>query len=409
MRKCESCGFESTDEETKFCPKCGAELTDVMERSWQCKDCGKENSPENYFCKNCGSSKPQQDAYENKESADMLGSVKSLMGKEYFKYVVIGIVVVLIGGFGSYFYFSGVNEERYLTYYAEASRQITETNDLLISNVKVDLLKKMKVEELNKQLDEQKKLIDETASNFSQRKPFKNYETQQNTLIALLQKESAIIEKTGTIVAKPLDASTDVALEGIKNDIENVRELGAQISVSNANFVPPTELTTISQQLQIFVSETRKANKEKMDKLAKFQTFFKKMDEAMHRYDSARGDLEKMMSSQNNGGMIWNDYFIMLDRAKTARSSVRYTVKGIEAPAGTEKLKEQFMDILDESLRYCELMRIGANLRFNGYWRDGARKESEARNVSQSVEDEYSSFREKYNSEKIWLTNFANM
>ena len=409
MRKCKSCDFESNDEGIKFCPKCGAELVEMAEETWHCEDCGQENPSKNRFCKNCGSSKERKALQEIHKPEDMTDNATNLMNKEYFKYAVIGLLVVLIGGLGSYFYFSGVNEERYLTYYAEASRQIADANGLLIGNVKADLLKTIKPEELNKKLSEHKKAIDETAANFSQRKPVKNYEAQQNNLIALLQKEIAIIEKTESIVAKPLDASTDATLEGIKTDIDAVKDLGTQISVPNASFVPSADLAGIAQQLQIFVTETRKVNKEKMAKLAAFQAFFKKMDEAIQRYDSARDDLGKMMDSNRNGGMIWKDYFSMLDRAKSDRYSVRSTVKNIEAPAGTESLKSQFLEVLDESLRYCELMRIGANLRFNNYWRDGNRKESEATEVNKSVQNAYSAFIEKYNAEKVRLTNFANM
>ena len=409
MRICESCGFESNDQDTKFCPKCGAELVEMAERTWHCENCGQENPSENRFCKSCGSSKDRKALQEIQEPESMTDNATSLMHKEYFKYAVIGLLVVLIGGLGSYFYFSSVNEERYLTYYAEASRQIADANGLLIGNVKADLLKTIKPEDLNKQLAEHKKAIDEAAANFTQRKPFKNYEAHQNNLIALLQKESAIIEKTESIVAKPLDASTDAALEGVKTDIDTVKELGAQIVVPNTSFVPSSDLAGIPQQLQIFVTETRKVNKEKMDKLAAFQAFFKKMDEAIQRYDSARDDLGKMMDSNRNGGMIWNDYFSMLDRAKSDRYSVRSTVKNIEAPAGTESLKSQFLEVLDESIRYCELMRIEANLRFNNYWRDASRKESEAREINKSVQNAYSAFIEKYNAEKVRLTNFANM
>lgn len=409
MRKCESCGFESADEDTRFCPKCGVELVEMSEGVWYCEDCGQENPSENRFCKSCGSNKERKALQEIKEPAGMIDNATSLMNKKYFRYAVIGILVVLIGGLGSYFYFSGVNEERYLTYYAEASRQIADANGLLISNVKADLLKTIKPEDLNKQLTEHKKVIDEAASNFAQRKPVKNYEVQQSNLIALLQKESAIIEKIESIVTKPLDASTDAALEGVKTDIDTVKELGAQIVVPNASFVPSADLAGIAQQLQIFVTETRKINKEKMDKLAAFQAFFKKMDEAIQRYDSARDDLGKMLDSFQNGGMIWNDYFSMLDRAKNDRYSVRNTVKNIEAPAGTESLKSQFMEVLDESIRYCELKRMGANLRFNNYWRDAGRKESEAKEANKSVQNAYSAFIEKYNAEKVRLTNFANM
>lgn len=402
MRLCENCGYESADEETKFCPKCGAELSEQAEEVWQCGHCGQENPADSRFCKSCGNGRTAANDGEGKDG------IQGILRNEHFKVAVIAAIVVLLGGLGSYFYFSGVNEERYLAHYAEASRQIGEANALLVGNVKVDLLKNAKSGELGKQLAAHRAAIDEAAANFSQRKPFKDYASQQSHLVALLQKESAILEKTAAIAEKPLESSTDIALDSLKNDIDTAKELSAQISVPNANFALPSNLADIFPQLQAYVRDTRKANKEKMDKLAKFQAFFKKMDEAIQRYDAAREKLGKMMDSQRSG-IIWADYFNILDNAKFDRNAVRNTVDEIEPPAGTEALKTQFMGVLDEAIRYCSLKRVEANMRFNKFYGGASKHEKEAEEVNQAVQSMYAAFIERYNAEKARLTNFANM
>ena len=98
--------------------------------------------------------------------------------------------------------------------------------------------------------------------------------------------------------------------------------------------------------------------------------------------------------------MIWADYFKVLDQAKDARTSVRYKVKDIKCPQGTEDLKKDFLQVLDDSVRYCEVMRIGANLSFNRYYIDGYRKKEEADKIDKNVQSEYASFIDEYEKVK---------
>ena len=166
---CPKCKQVVTDTETKFCPKCGADIQAAV-ADWTCQKCGQVNPPSAGFCKSCGDSRDKQNsfAYSTK-----------------FRYALAVIAVILIGGFGSYFYFNGENEQRYLTNYAAASRELSEVNTALVGNVKFETLNSDKPEILIEQLKNQKDSLDAQAKTFSEMKPFKNYDKQHADLIVL--------------------------------------------------------------------------------------------------------------------------------------------------------------------------------------------------------------------------------
>ena len=390
---CPKCGAEIQDEDAKFCPKCGAEIFSEKE-SWFCKNCGDENFGDALFCKTCGKSRDEQ---------------KKFIHSDNFKFIMALIFVVLIGGFGSYFYFNNMNEENYLTNYAAASRELVETNEIMESNIKAATLRTANVTELNGKLQKQKNSVDEQANIFSQMKPFKNYEKQHNDVLSLLKKESTLIDQAVHLISNPLDNSAESTLENMRANISAINSLNSQIQVPNATFVSSVNLSNVADQLNIFVTEQKKINKEKMDKLAANKEFFRQMDDAINRYQSARNELDKMLESTRKSDMTWADYFSMLDKAKTSREGVRYTVKDIKTVPGTEDLKRSFMDVLDDSIRYCEMMRAAANLGFNNYNFNRLQKERESKTLNDQIQQEFDSFIDGYNSAKNRMTNMNNL
>ena len=389
---CPKCKQPIDDVNAKFCPKCGADIQAAS--TWTCTKCGQVNPFDANFCKTCGSNRDKQ---------------TQLIYSDKFRYALAVVAVALIGGLGSYFYFNGVNEQRYLTNYAAAARNLSEVNGNVVANVKFETLNSAKPETLTEQLKTQKDVLDAQAKIFSDMKPFKNYDAQHADLITLLNKESEIVAQVIQVVSKPLDSTVDASIENIKTNVAAVKSLEEKITVPNANFVSSVNLSAVPEQLNVFVAEQRKVNAAKMEKLAANQEFFRQMDDAIHRYDGAKSDLGKILDSNQKSGMIWADYFNVLDRAKSERTSIRSTVSEIVAPPGTENLKRDFRAVLDSSISYCELMREAANLGFNNYHVDRAKKESSARDVDAQVQRDYAAFIGNYSAAKNRLLNVNNL
>ena len=390
---CPKCKQVIEDDSVRFCPKCGTDIH-AATADWTCKNCGQTNAAEAEFCKACGQSREKQ---------------TKLIYSPKVRYALAIILVILIGGFGSYFYFKGVNEDKYLTNYAAAARDISEVNGVVASNIKIETLKSTKPETLAEQLKTQKSILDAQEKVFADMKPFKNYDKQHADVIALLQKESGIVAQVIQVVSNPLDANAEAAIDAMKTNIAEAKTLEAQIKVPNTSLVSNVNLLTVPEQLMIFVKEQKQINAEKMAKLAANQEFFRQMDDAIHRYDGAKADLGKILASNQTSGMIWADYFNVLDRAKSERISIRNTVTEIVTPAGTENLKRDFRTVLDSSISYCELMREAANLGFNNYVFDRAQKENAAKDVDKQVQNDYAAFIDRYNAAKKQLTNPNNL
>ena len=114
-RICDSCGKQISNEIASFCPYCGAA---IKKSEWKCEKCSIINDNDAKFCKNCGSPKEREEvryiATDN--------SIDGLTKHKYFKQTVVGAVLLLATGFGSYYYFNNMNEGNYLNMYAEAHR-----------------------------------------------------------------------------------------------------------------------------------------------------------------------------------------------------------------------------------------------------------------------------------------------
>ena len=399
-RACPKCGTELQDDTVRFCPKCGANC--LQQATWYCQKCGTENELTANFCKSCGTSRALPARTEAAAAAPAEPSRwQKLVQHPYFKYGCLILLVMLIGGFGSYYYFMNMNEGHYLTKYAEASRTLEAANTILLNNTKPDVLKPASLEETRKQLQEQKSALDSLAQEFSRQKPFKNYEEPHRAMAELLQKESAVFDQTILVLTKPLDGGTDDVLASIREDAGTIKDLSGKIQVPNASLTS-IDLSVLPQQLSSFVESQRKLHARQ----AAMEHFFSEMDKVIADYDGEKTDFGGMLeSSRKDGGMIWADYFKILDKARHSREALKAKVNALRAPAGTEKLPQQFSQVLTESLRYCELMRISANLTFNRYYADGRRKEREAQTLNKQVQDDYADFISNYNADKLHLLN----
>lgn len=391
---CPKCGADIPAEDINFCPKCGANLLETVAETWTCKNCDTENSADALFCVSCGESREKQN---------------KLFYSPKFRFGILLILVVLIGGFGSYFYFSGINEDKYLTYYTAAARDVQNVDNAIGSQLKVATIKATKPDDLIKQLNAQKKILNSQLEIFSQTTPFKDYEIKHNAVINILQKEISAVDLAIQLISNPLDTTTDNTLDSMRKNLEAVKDLSSQIQMPKAHFFPTEDLLNAPDQLNIFIAEQKKNQSEKMEKLAANQEFFRQMDESINRYNAAANDLWKMLETTRKSDMTWNDYFNTLDNAKSARTSIRNNVSQIKPVAGMEYLKEEFMGVLDEAIRYCEMMRAAANLGFRNYNYQRYRKEQESREVDTQTQEKYDAFIQRYESEKKRLTNVNNL
>lgn len=404
-KKCQNCGKVISDTESKFCPYCGSK---IEPDGWQCTNCLAMNDSEASFCKKCGKAKGGSHNNNNAGNNDSLPFTKY----KYFKHIVVAIVLLIITACGSYYYFNNMNEGRYLKLYAEAYHTLNEANSVLVSNTRQGALTSDSASELKTRLQREKDEIDNEAKEFTSRKPFQGYTAQHEAVIDLLQKESNVLGLAIQVLNNPLDNGLDAQVEDAKETVQQIKELSGQISVPSTVMTMDDDITVLPAQLKAYVVEERKKDEERkrieaerQARLKALKDFFGEMDAAIDQYNNAKTNLGGMMESSRNGGMIWADYFRILNQAKSDRESVRYKVRNIKAPQGTEELKRDFLEVLDDSIRYCDVMKIGANLEFNHYYASARQKLGEANGIDKRVQNEYSSFIAKYNTSKEGMNN----
>lgn len=397
--KCQNCGKNIIDLESKFCPHCGAKIK--VDR-WQCSTCSTTNEGEANFCKNCG-------AARNKAvvKPPEYGDITMITKYKYFKQVAIAVVLLIATACGSYYYFNNMNEGNYLKRYSEAHNVLNEATSVLVSNTKQGAITAEVAGDLKKRLQSQKDEVDNEAKEFTSKKPFQGYSAQHEAVTELLQKESNILGLAIQVLNNPLDEGLDLLLEEGKDTALQIKSLSGQISVPNTVMTLDDDITVLPQQLKAYVVEQRKLEEERkrleaerQSRLKDLNGFFAEMDSAINQYNSAKSNLGGMMESSRNGGMMWADYFKVLERARSDRSSVKYKVNNLKAPQGTEDLKRDFLDVLDNAIRYCDVMRIRANLEFNHYYYDAYKKKEESDRIDKDVQNSYASFIENYNARK---------
>ena len=360
--KCRNCGKMISDTESKFCPYCGSKIETA---GWQCTNCLAMNDGEASFCKNCGKAKVGTRNSKNKGIGDSMPFTEY----KYFKHIVIAAALLIVTACGSYYYFNNMNEGSYLKLYSEAYHTLNEANSVVVSNTRQGVLTSDSASELKTRLQKEKDEIDSEAKEFTSRKPFKGYTAQHEAVIDLLQKESNVLGLAIQVLNNPLDNGLDAQVEDAKETVQQIKELSGQISVPSTVMTMDDDITVLPAQLKAYVVEERKKDEERkrieaerQARLKALKDFFGEMDAAIDQYNNAKTNLGGMMESSRNGGMIWADYFRILNQAKSDRESVRYKVRNIKAPQGTEELKRDFLEVLDDSIRYCDVMKIGANL-----------------------------------------------
>lgn len=397
--KCQNCGKDIVDLESKFCPHCGAK---IKEDSWQCSACSTLNESESNFCKNCGAARNKVVVKQPE-----YGDITMIAKYKYFKQVAIAVVLLIATACASYYYFTNMNEGNYLKLYSEAHNVLNEATSVVVSNTKQGAITADGADDLKKRLQSQKDEVDNEAKEFTSKKPFQGYTAQHEAVTELLQRESSILGLAIQVLNNPLDEGLDSLLEEGKDTVQQIKSLSGQISVPNTVMTLDDDITVLPQQLKAYVVEQRKLEEERkrleaerQARLKELNDFFAEMDSAISQYNSAKSNLGGMMESSRNGGMLWSDYFKVLDQARSDRLSVKYKVNSIKAPQGTEGLKQEFMDILDNALRYCDVMRIRANLSYNHYYYDAYKKKEESDSIDREVQSSYTSFIENYNVRK---------
>lgn len=399
-KKCQKCGKTISDTESKFCPYCGNKIEPA---GWQCTNCLATNDGEASFCKKCGKAKGGTHNNNNAGNSESLPFTKY----KYFKHIAITIALLIVTACGSYYYFNNMNEGRYLKLYAEAYHTLNEANSVLVSNTRQGVLTSDSASELKTRLQKEKDEIDSEVKEFTSRKPFQGYTAQHEAVIELLQKESNVLGLAIQVLNNPLDDGLDAQVEEAKETVQQIKDLSGQISVPSTVMTLDDDITVLPVQLKAYVAEERKKEEERkrieaerQARLKELKDFFSEMDAAIDQYNNAKTNLGGMMESSRNGGMIWADYFRILNQAKSDRESVRYKVRNIKAPQGTEELKRDFLEVLDDSIRYCDVMKIGANLAFNHYYYSADQKKGEADKIDKDVQDKYASFTDQYETAK---------
>lgn len=387
---CPNCNMVIAKDEAKFCPNCGNNLVSVQ----QTPPLQQEQ----------GNLQPSNDVFNGTSSDNFWGKVKNK------NYIITLLVTLFVVAFGSYMYFSGIQEDKYLLQYAEVSRSLNTTNETLVNDISKEKLKNDQLKNIKEDLELQKKIVDDMAKNFSDNKPLSKYDKQHKDTIELLQKESVLISNIIAAIDNPLDANNDAALGALQESIDTLKSLSNDIVIPNTTLVTNADLSGIVSPLNAYVNEQRRINKQKMERLQAMQKFFWAMDSYIQNYNSARDEYDKMLETGRTGaGMIWSDYFNALYKAKSDRQDIRKKVNDLAAPAGAEPLKNKLLNVLDKSITCCELMRIGGNLRFNNYYADGTSKENEALRLNKDVQSMYEEFLSTYSSEKNRLTNINNL
>lgn len=399
-KKCQKCGKIISDNESEYCPYCGSKFEDA---GWQCPDCMTMNDNEGNFCKKCG--KARCVGFEQHKMS--FGDSTSFMQYKYFKHIVITLVLLIITAGGSYYYFNNMNEGNYLKLYSEAHNTLNEANGVVVSNTRQGNITADSVDELKTRLRNEKDEIDSEVKEFTSRKPFEGYTAQHEAVTELLQKESSVFGLAIQVLSNPLDDSVDASLDDAKETVQRIKDLSGQISVPNTVMTLDDDITVLPTQLKAYVTEERKKEEERkrieaerQARLKELNDFFGEMDSAIDQYNNAKSNLGGMMESSRKGGMIWADYFRVLNQAKSDREAVRYKVRNIKAPQGTEELKRDFLEVLDDSIRYCDVMKIGANLAFNHYYYSADQKKEEADKIDKGVQDRYASFNDQYETVK---------
>ncbi len=416
QRSCKNCGG-LLNEEVRFCPHCGQKCQTY------CSSCGEVLDPDAKFCKHCGNSrsnaKENEPASMQAQATQQAPPQPSVLERlrtwyettKYAKVILLSVLAVVLGIGVSFYYFSSISEDRYLTRCGEATQRLANANSTLVKVFAPTPpgQSSTPLSQTQQALQVHKNELDELAGSFQAMRPPSKFEEQHQKLLELLRLEQSIVQEALLILPNPLAAETDNLLNSIKEQNETARNLGDALAIPGVTFRMSNEMTTFPNEITLYVEGQRKALREKQELLTALTKFFQEMDGLIQRYDNAKTDLGGMLENLHKGGYTWGDYFSSLNQARGIRSSLRFQADRLIAPKGAEELKRQFSDVLTTSLRYCDMMNAAARVEHGTNYNYAVPKYKEASGVNEQVQESYSSFRSFYQSEKERLSHIENL
>ena len=417
QRSCKNCGG-LLNEEVRFCPHCGKKCQTY------CSSCGEVLDPDAKFCKHCGNSRSNVKENEPAASTQAQPTQQTPLQPsvierlrtwyettKYAKVILLSVLAIALGVGVSFYYFSSMSEDRYLTRCGEATQRIANANSTLVKVFAPTPpgQSATPLSQTQQSLQVHKNELDELAGTFQSMHPPSKFEDQHQKLLELLRLEQSIVQEALLILPNPLAAETDNLLNSNKEQNEAARNLGDSLAIPGISFRMSNEMTTFPNEITLYVEGQRKALREKQELLTSLTKFFQEMDGLIQRYDNAKTDLGGMLENLRKGGYTWGDYFSSLSQARNIRSSLRFQADRLSAPKGAEELKRQFSDVLTNSLRYCDMMNAAARVEHGTNYNYAVPKYKEASGVNDQVQESYSSFRSFYQSEKERLSHIENL
>lgn len=418
---CTYCGKE-IEPEVVYCPTCGTKR-EPEHRS--CTECGKVNEKEASFCTACGSNLAEQElaaATEDQAIHHLTNSVAlapgfkgdapaktgaGLLTMTKGKIFIFGITVLIVAGLSYYYYLSQISNT-FVEQSSQLAEKISTTNQMLESNFHSDITQG-KISAITKDIQLSKEDLSKDNDKWLKVTCPDKYKSQQKLVVELVRLEDSILQQISLILGNPLSSKTDTVLQNLKKNITLAKQTADRITIPGVEAKLSGNLLVVPDKLSIYCDEQRKANEEKLKKLAAFNEFFRQMDSIIHENDSAKGDLGSALDNIRNGGYTWADYYTLIYDGRYTRESLRSQVNNLYAPPGTEALQSEISSVLTQAIQYCDLVEAGANLEYDGDYELANVKYAEARQLNSKIQKEYKAFTETYHNQKALLTNIDNM
>jgi hypothetical protein len=323
--------------------------------------------------------------------------------------ILIGVLAAfLFIALGTYYYFLATAQKDYLNKSSKMANQISSTNEMLGSNLN-DNITNNNIEAINNKMRQYKSELQDAREEFVSNPCPKKYQNDNKRILDIIRLENSILNQIPLILSNPLSSETDTILDSLRKNITNAKEISSEITIPDVQINFSGDISVVPDKLSLYCEDQRRANKEKMERLNSLNTFFNKMDAIIQENSGAKKDLGSMLDSIRNGGYTWQDYFNLIDEARSTRQNLRNEVDNLETPKGTETLKQDFSGILTQAIQYCDIMEAGANLEYDDNYDAATYKYNEAKEVNKKIQSQYKTFLLNYDSEKERLTNPENL
>ena len=418
---CTYCGKE-IEPDVVYCPTCGSKREPELR---SCIKCGKVNEKEASFCTVCGSNLAEQEIVAAAEgqaihhltnsmalASGLKGDAPARTGAGWLtmtrgKIILLGITVLIAAGLSYYYYLLQISNT-FVEQSCKLAEKISTTNQMLESDFHSDIVQE-KILAITKDIQLSKEDLNRAYDKWSKVTCPDKYKSQQKMIVELVQLEDSILQQVPLILGNPLSSKTDTVLQNLKKNITLAKQTADRITIPGVEPKLSGNLLVVPDKLSIYCDEQRRANEEKLKKLAAFNEFFRQMDSIIHENDSAKGDLGSALDNIRNGGYTWADYFALINDGRYTRESLRSQVNNLYAPPGTEALQSQISSVLTQAIQYCDLIEAGANLEYDDDYELANFKYTEARQLNSKIQKDYKAFTETYHNRKVFLTNIDNM